>query len=67
MHQNLHRKREKCSTILNINREKLVNQIDDAEQERNHTQLVEHRYVKPKGCFLIVMRKDNKLQILEPF
>lgn len=63
MNPHLHRKREECDTILNINREKLINEIDDAEQEGNHTQLVEHRYIKPKGCFLIIMGLDSTLQI----
>lgn len=63
MNPHLHRKREGCNTILDINREKLINEIDDAEQEGNHTQLVEHRYIEPKGCFLIMMGLGSKLQI----
>lgn len=63
MNPHLHRKREECNTILDINREKLINEIDDAEQEGNHTQLVEHRYIEPKGCFLIMMGVGSKLQI----
>lgn len=63
MNPHLHRKREECNTILDINRKKLINEIDDAEQEGNHTQLVEHRYIEPKGCFLIMMGLGSKLQI----